>query len=288
MSTVNPTFKTKQDRDEFFIALGVIALFMLFFWGVFGRGDAPQPPTEAVVVAVDSDGDGVADDEDDCPEIAGILLNNGCPKVIDTDGDGIADKDDLCPEYAGTERLKGCPGDKDKDGVHNGIDKCPDSVGAVDKNGCAVDTDGDGVADIKDKCPKVKGIVANKGCPKIKIDKADMVILNEAMRSVQFETGKASLKASSFKTLDQIVGMMKKYPKYKLAIGGHTDNTGDAKNNLTLSKARALTCYDYLMSKGVPRNKLSHNGFGMRKPLVPNDTSEGRQTNRRVEFKFNY
>jgi len=216
MSTINPTFKTKQDRDEFFIALGVIALFILFFWGVFGRGEAPQPPTEAVIVAVDTDGDGVADAEDDCPEVAGVLLNNGCPKVIDTDGDGIADTDDMCPNYAGTAKLKGCPGDEDNDGVHDGIDKCPKSVGPVNKKGCAVDTDGDGVADINDKCPKVKGIAANKGCPKVKIEEADMAILNEAMRSVQFETGKASLKASSFRTLDQIVGMMKKYPKYKL------------------------------------------------------------------------
>ncbi|MCL4111453.1 UNVERIFIED_CONTAM: hypothetical protein GTU68_020727 [Idotea baltica] len=101
----------------------------------------------------DSDGDGVIDSEDDCPNDAGKL--NGCP---DSDGDGVADKDDACPNAAGT--LSGCP-DGDGDGVADKDDNCPTAAGNVD--GCP-DGDGDGVADKDDKCPSVAALTAD-GCP---------------------------------------------------------------------------------------------------------------------------
>lgn len=292
MSSTNPTFKNKEERNEFYIALGVIVLFGLFFWGVMGRGEIESPlpgSNEVVVASVDSDGDGVYDQDDRCPYEMGSLDNDGCPVApLDTDGDGIADANDMCPKYAGKANLNGCPPDTDGDGVHDGKDLCPSVKGSRKDKGCLPDADGDGIYDKNDKCPNLFGIKANNGCPEVKIAEEDMTVLALAMRSVEFETGKSSLKSTSFSTLDKISGMMKKYPRYKLSIGGHTDNVGDAQNNLALSQSRAKTCYDYLIAKGVPPRKLSHKGYGMRLPLQSNDTAPGRQANRRVEFKFNY
>ena len=110
----------------------------------------------------DTDKDGIQDSEDACPEEAGTKELNGCP---DTDGDGIINKEDACPDDKGTKMMNGCP-DADGDGVADKDDKCPTVAGAKDNAGCPwPDTDGDGVADKDDKCPTVKGTVANNGCP---------------------------------------------------------------------------------------------------------------------------
>lgn len=108
----------------------------------------------------DTDGDGIADKDDKCPTVAGIALFNGCP---DTDGDGIVDAEDACPNDAGTLDMKGCP-DTDGDGVADKDDACPKIKGLAALNGCP-DTDGDGIADKDDACPTIKGTLVGKGCP---------------------------------------------------------------------------------------------------------------------------
>jgi len=109
----------------------------------------------------DTDGDGVFDKDDACPEVAGLEAFNGCP---DADGDGIEDSKDACPNEAGTKELNGCP-DSDGDGIVDGDDKCPKVAGLAALAGCP-DSDGDGVADGDDSCPNEAGPAANKGCPR--------------------------------------------------------------------------------------------------------------------------
>ncbi|MFY0593077.1 thrombospondin type 3 repeat-containing protein [Roseivirga sp.] len=106
----------------------------------------------------DSDGDGIYDKEDACPNQAGPAENKGCPWP-DSDGDGVLDKDDACPTEAGT--LNGCP-DTDGDGIKDSEDKCPTVAGVAAFGGCP-DTDGDGVQDSEDECPNVAGTL--NGCP---------------------------------------------------------------------------------------------------------------------------
>lgn len=106
----------------------------------------------------DMDGDGITDDMDECPEVAGTEATNGCP---DADMDGIADKNDKCPNTAGLAKFMGCP-DTDGDGIIDKDDACPTVAGNV--NGCP-DTDGDGIIDGEDKCPEVAGGRATMGCP---------------------------------------------------------------------------------------------------------------------------
>lgn len=114
----------------------------------------------------DTDGDGVADKFDACPNTpAGVAVDaNGCP--IDTDGDGIPDYLDECPDVKGLAQFKGCP-DSDGDGVPDKDDKCPNTPKGVtvDANGCPVDSDGDGIADYLDDCPNEKGLAKFNGCP---------------------------------------------------------------------------------------------------------------------------
>lgn len=130
--------------------------------------DDDKCPAEPGVVEndgcpADSDGDGVADKDDKCPEIAGVAENDGCP--LDTDGDGVYDEDDKCPEVAGPAENDGCPNDADGDGVADADDKCPEIAGLAENDGCPLDTDGDGIIDKEDKCPKVAGVAENDGCP---------------------------------------------------------------------------------------------------------------------------
>ncbi|MEO1481725.1 MAG: OmpA family protein [Myxococcota bacterium] len=112
----------------------------------------------------DSDGDGVYDDADACPAVAGPE-SNGCP-TPDSDGDGLNDREDECPKVAGLDAFKGCPDpDPDKDGVPADKDKCPDVAGEAQFDGCPnPDRDGDGVPNESDACPDLSGEEAN-GCP---------------------------------------------------------------------------------------------------------------------------
>ena len=149
--------------------------------------------------------------------------------------------------------------------------------------GCP-DTDKDGLEDSKDKCPNTYGPISNGGCPII--EAADREVLTFAMKAVQFQLGKATLVNESYGVLNQIVSIMNKYPDYKLSIDGHTDNTGAAEVNRKLSENRAKACYDYLLSKGIPANRMAYQGFGPTRPIADNSTYSGRTLNRRVEFNL--
>ncbi|MFK8265503.1 OmpA family protein [Capnocytophaga cynodegmi] len=229
----------------------------------------------------DTDGDGIADKNDACPEEAGLKEFNGCP---DTDGDGIADKDDACPEVAGPRELNGCP-DTDGDGVANKDDKCPEVAGPKENAGCPwPDTDKDGVLDKDDECPEVAGPASNKGCPEVteEVQKT----LNEYAKTILFDTGKATIKPQSAAVLEQIVSVLNQYPNSKFTIEGHTDSTGNKAKNLTLSQERADAVRLYLVQRGVSDTRLSAKGYGVEKPIASNKNAKGRALNRRVEINL--
>ncbi|MBL7803325.1 MAG: OmpA family protein [Saprospiraceae bacterium] len=235
------------------------------------------PGLASLMGCPDADGDGITDAEDDCPKDKGVAAFRGCP---DTDNDGIPDKTDKCPREAGSAALNGCP-DRDGDGIADNEDMCPTDKGPAALKGCP-DRDGDGVIDRDDRCVDQPGPASNKGCPEMKKEDKEKVEL--AVKAVQFETGKAVLLPGSQKVLDDVAAVLLKYPEYKLSIGGHTDNTGNAAVNQKLSESRAKACYDYLVSKGVAANRLSHAGYGDTKPVGDNKTAAGRAANRRTEF----
>lgn len=118
--------------------------------------------------------------------------------------------------------------------------------------------------------------------------KSDSLIGKQTIRLdyIQFETGSAKLTADSKYELDNLIDLMSNNSTLKLEVDGHTDNTGDATANLSLSNLRANAVKDYLVNKGIDAARLVAVGFGQTKPIDTNETDAGRQKNRRTEFKI--
>ena len=245
---------------------------------------------------MDSDGDGVPDWLDQCPATPAAAYayidEYGCP--LDSDGDGVYDYIDQCPNTPREARGKvdhfGCPLDTDKDGVVDYLDQCPNTHVAarkhVDNCGCDLDTDGDGVPDYEDLCPTLAGDKSTSGCPEVK--REVRTILNKAMKGIQFENGKSTIKTSSYGILDQVAKVFNENPNYIVEVQGHTDNVGNYQSNVTLSEKRAQAVRDYLIKKGVQANHITAHGYGPDRPIANNNTKEGRAQNRRVEFSITF
>jgi OmpA-OmpF porin, OOP family len=217
----------------------------------------------------DTDGDGYPDSVDGCPtekeDGKPPQPTDGCPGNSDRDGDGIPDVDDQCPDKA-----------EDKDKVQD-EDGCPED-----------DADSDKIPDVQDKCPTEPGqrspIAEKFGCPSLIEEGPDGKLT--LLKPIEFETGRATIKAVSFPILDDVVALMKERASVRIGVYGHTDSKGTAPNNLRLSKDRAAAVRRYLEGKGVAASRLESEGFGQTKPVSSNDTEEGRAKNRRVEFKM--
>lgn len=139
------------------------------------------------------------------------------------------------------------PADTDKDGVIDSLDKCPDTAAGV-----AVDAYG---------CPR-KGSITLEG--------------------VAFELNSARLTAGSQAVLDNVAADLKKFPRLRIELQGHTDSSGSDQYNLTLSQQRADAVRARLLEQGVPATQLVAKGYGEKQPIADNTTTEGRATNRRV------
>jgi len=105
--------------------------------------------------------------------------------------------------------------------------------------------------------------------------------------NIFFEFGKSTLKPNSYKELDELASILNTtFKDKKIKIMGHTDNIGSESSNLALSRNRARSVMTYLLTKKVDYNRITSEGYGSSKPIDSNDTEEGRQSNRRVEFKL--
>ncbi len=229
----------------------------------------------------DSDGDGIEDRNDACVDVAGLAQFNGCP---DSDGDGIADPQDACPTEAGVAALNGCP-DADGDGITDAVDSCPEEAGPSSNGGCPFyDADGDGVEDKNDQCPDIAGTVANNGCPEVSIEVINQ--LNEYSKTILFDTGKTTIRTESNDVIQGMADVMSAYPNAMFEVEGHTDSVGSASSNQKLSEARAQSVHDALVALGIDDSRLSYVGYGEDRPVASNNTAAGRQENRRVEVSL--
>jgi len=217
----------------------------------------------------------------------------------DSDGDGIPDDIDACPnepeDHKDPDPMDGCPtpSDRDGDGIPDNVDKCPDQPedkdGIQDEDGCPeTDADGDGIPDAKDACPKEPGQPdpdpKKNGCPKfIHLEGSSVRVLQQ----VHFQTASATILPDSFPMLGEIAALLKATPGIKkMRIEGHTDNHGAADYNLDLSKRRAASVRQWLVDHGIAPGRLESEGYGLTQPIETNDTDAGRAANRRVEFKI--
>jgi len=161
----------------------------------------------------------------------------------------------------------------------------------ADMDNILKDSDGDGVADKLDKCPgtPAKVVVDGSGCPlkvaptKVIVTEADRKIVNEAIKNLEFDLGKSTLRSRSYPTLNRVAALLVE-KNFSLKLAGHTDNTGSMKLNLRLSKDRAEAVKAYLVSQGANASRIEATGYGPNQPIASNKTKAGRQQNRRVEF----
>jgi OmpA-OmpF porin, OOP family len=158
------------------------------------------------------------------------------------------------------------------------------------------DSDGDGVSDYFDKCASTPSgeKVDGSGCPlpkpevikeqpKVIITEEDRRIVNEAIRNLEFDFGKATIRDKSFPSLDKVAEILVK-KNFSLKLAGHTDNVGSESANMKLSKDRAESVKAYLVAKGANPSRIEATGYGETQPIASNKTAAGRQQNRRVEF----
>ena len=136
--------------------------------------------------------------------------------------------------------------------------------------------------DKDDQCPDLVGTVANLGCPEV--TEAVRKALLDYAKTILFDTGKSTIKPESGAVLDNIADILDDYPNVRFRIEGHTDSTGSAERNQSLSQERAQSVMNYLIEKGIPSNRMTAIGYGEDRPIADNNTREGRRTNRRVEI----
>ncbi|MCS6915952.1 MAG: OmpA family protein [Myxococcales bacterium] len=249
----------------------------------------------------DRDGDGIPDREDACPDRRGWPdrdpRQHGCPPR-DRDQDGVLDPDDLCPDdpqgHQPDPRRHGCPErDTDRDGVLDSEDLCPnDPQGRQPdpmRRGCpAPDRDRDGVPDREDACPDEPGSPhrdpKRHGCAgKVRLDPTAGKLI--VLEPVYFATNRDVILRRSFPVLQEVADVLRLSPELgRISIEGHTDNRGPLEYNMSLSERRAHSVRRWLIQNGIPAERLEAHGFGPTRPIATNDTPDGRQQNRRVEF----
>lgn len=237
---------------------------------------------------IDSDNDGVADYLDKCSNTpVGVNVDlNGCP--LDSDKDGVPDYLDKCPDTIANNKVDstGCPEDSDQDGIPDYNDQCKNTpVGVeVDESGCPIDSDKDGVPDYLDKCPDTiaNTKVDSTGCPensKANVETFYQFILRG---DDTFVTNSDSLIGLAKVILDEIASYIKNQPGSKWRIEGYMDNQGSVSYLKKLSFNRAKTTLNYLISKGLSEKQFTIFGLGDSFPIANNNTPEGRSTNRRI------
>lgn len=178
-----------------------------------------------------------------------------------------------------------CAQDSDRDGVGDPRDECPGTASgsAVNRQGCprsttSTDADSDGVANVGDKCP---GTQAG-----FKVDGSGCVTEQSAsIPGIGFDSDSARLTAEARSTLDGVAATFTAQPALHAEIAAHTDGVGSDAYNTLLSQQRAEAVREYLIGKGVDQSRLTAVGYGESEPLTGDDTDEGRNRNRRIEFR---
>ena len=122
----------------------------------------------------------------------------------------------------------------------------------------------------------------------LRVSAADQSVLDTTLanRTIEFESGKATLTPSGRAILDEMAGAMLKLKERKVDLIGHTDNVGLRATNQGLSQARAEAVKSYLASRGIKGDLMTASGQGPDRPIASNDTADGRARNRRIEFRL--
>lgn len=176
--------------------------------------------------------------------------------------------------------------DFDADGFADPFDRCPREAG-IDPHGCPPpDSDKDGIRDPDDRCPATaetrNGFDDLDGC----IDEipAELTAVTGAIKGLDFDTDKASIRPKSHKALDRVAAVLGKYPDVRVELAGHVDSKSVTALDGQLSRLRAEAVRDYLAAHGVDAGRIETRGADANEPLASNKSASGRARNRRVEL----
>jgi outer membrane protein OmpA-like peptidoglycan-associated protein len=258
----------------------------------------------------DSDGDNIPDGLDKCPDSpAGVLVDpRGCPR--DSDGDSIPDGLDRCsdtPAGATVDAL-GCPGDEDGDGVLDGLDRCPRTPtgAAIDTRGCTSGQQPTRAAP-SPQAPVPQPAAPQPAAPRpsaaqppprtqpdtvgrpmqrpnVTVPKTGSITAG-IIPDVAFVPRTARLQGSSYVALDSVADLLQANERARVEIGAHSDNSGNASDDLRITALQAEAVRDYLVVKGVNYQQIVPRGYGSSVPLSADTTPRGRAANRRVEIR---
>lgn len=213
----------------------------------------------------------------------------------DTDGDGVADRLDLCPDTPKGAKVDdyGCPWDSDGDGVPDGLDQCPDTPAnsQVDTEGCdAVQRGARGQthaeAPESREAERTPAPMPSPSAPHSEVERKLVETGEIRLENVYFETNSAVLLPESESTLNEAGHALEKFGNLKIEVQGHTDSRGSAKYNQKLSQARAESVRSYLLQHFLLKpDHLEAKGYGESMPEVKEKNDEDRQRNRRVVLK---
>tara|TARA_B100000575_G_scaffold54069_1_gene40622 strand:+ start:55697 stop:57004 length:1308 start_codon:yes stop_codon:yes gene_type:complete len=250
----------------------------------------------------DSDGDGVPDKKDNCPDHPGLIELNGCP---DSDGDGVLDKEDLCPTIYGSISMKGCADsdkdgvadiddpcpklagsngspcpDSDGDGLNNNIDNCPNEFGPISNGGCKLsDSDNDNIPNIKDNCPNESGLTSLNGCPAIPESLSEFL---EENSEYFFDFDSFYLDQKQKNNISDLSRILIQFNYIKIGIEGHASYEGESSYNLLLSNRRSFSVKDQLIKNGVKESRINIYNYGEEKPKYSDSPLSEREKNRRA------
>lgn len=231
----------------------------------------------------DTDGDGLNDGEE-------VNKYKTDPLKADTDNDGLSDGDEVIKYQTDPTNA-----DTDGDGLNDG-----EEVNTFQSNPNSKDTDMDGLSDYDEVMtyktnPNVKDTdggsvedgteVARGTNPLDANDDVVKIGVPIILEGITFATGKADIKPESENTLRKALKTLETYPDISVEISGYTDNVGSESSNQRLSERRANAVRDWLIRQGINASRITAVGYGESNPIAPNDTPEGKQKNRRIEFK---
>ena len=252
----------------------------------------------------DSDGDGVPDKKDQCPDLPGLSELGGCP---DSDGDGISDLVDKCPNKSGLKSMGGCPDtdgdgfpdlsdpcpnntgingepcpDSDGDGLNDNIDNCPNEAGPESNGGCKLlDVDNDDIPNVDDSCPNEAGEKRLNGCPKMPIS---LSIFLNSYSDYSFDFDSYELSQVQISNISDLSKILIKYDYIKLNIDGHASSEGESEYNMQLSQRRSISVKNTLINNGVKDSRLKTRAYGESMPNYPDFPLSERKKNRRVKI----
>jgi len=323
MDNDNFGFRDDDERKAFYIALPVIALFGgLLYYFIFGS-NASTPAVAAVGSAfTDSDADGIADHLDRCAAEHGTLANEGC--ILPVKGSNNSNKSNKPSNTQQRNATRSNTNANTNAAISSGtaagatLPALTESVELVEPDiqevAAEVETEvqevaaeveaeaeaqeGVAEAEVEDVVfeaealeavvevePVANTAVAATGVAQ-PVPETETQMIQDAGIQIQFEPGNATLTGKSRDILLQVAEVMQRYPDVRIEAHGFTDNQGASELNEELSQARAQACVDVIVESGVDSVRLLARGFGEANPVASNATVEGRQKNRRVEFKL--